>query len=377
VNAALCFCFAVLPLAAFSRAQEPAKQPVSPEEAQAIDSLTAPIALYPDALVAQILTASKNYEGLKSFAAWMKSKPELKGTELQDAAYKAGFDASFVALAPFTQVVEMMVQKPDWTRQLGQTFTSNRTAVFDSIQRLRAEAQAAGNLKTTEQQKVQAQTTSEGQQVIVIEPANPQVVYVPSYNPQTVYVSSPNYGATAAAGAIGFTAGVILGASSDHYYYGPWGWHGAALYDEVWDEREDFLEDAWDRREDYREDRQDRYEQRQSTAQDRREQRQTTTQDRQAQRQTTTQDRQAQRETTSQDRQAHRETGRQDRQGERQTAAATSSLGGGQFASQRSGMSSSSFSNYDRGSAARTQSMRGSASLGSRGGGFRGGGRRR
>ena len=158
----------------------------------------------------------------------------------------------------------MMVQKPDWTKQLGQAFTSNRTAVFDSIQRLRAEAQAAGNLKTTSQQQVQTETTSAGQQVIVIEPANPQVVYVPSYNPQTVYVSSPSYGAAAAAGAIGFTAGVIIGASSHHYYYGPYGWHGAAMYDEAWDHREDYLEE-----------RQDMYQERQSGAQDRQSQRQT------------------------------------------------------------------------------------------------------
>ncbi len=339
--------------------QAPAPPQAQPAGQQAIDKLTAPIALYPDALIAQILTASTRFEGLQSFAAWMKKNSNLKGTELQDAAQKAGFDAAFVALAPFSQVIDMMLQQPDWTKQLGQAFTTDRSAVFDSVQRLRAQAQAAGNLKTTEQQQVQTQTTPQGQQVIVIEPANPQVVYVPSYNPQTVYVSSPSYGATAAAGAIGFTAGVILGASSNHYYYGPWGWHGAAMYEDAWEAREDFMEDRWEAREDIAR-------QRQEGAQQRREQRQTGTQERQAQRQTGSADRQAQRQARSQDVQTRR-----------QTETATSSFGSGQAGSQRTGMSSSAFSNYERGSAARAQSTRGSSSLGARGGGFRGGGRRR
>ena len=334
--------------------------PDPPQGKQAIDSLTAPIALYPDALIAQILTASTNFGALKSFAAWMGSNANLKGSELQDAAQKAGFDACYVALAPFAQVVQMMVQKPDWTNQLGQAFTSDRSAVFDSIQRLRAEAQAAGNLKTTPQQQVQTQTTSEGQQVIVIEPANPQVVYVPQYNPQTVYASSPSYAGAAAAGAIGFTAGVIIGASSDHYYHGPYGWHGAAMYNEAWDHREDYLEQ-----------RQDVYQQnaaqRQSAAQTNQTQRQSAAQTNQAQRQSAAQTGQAQRSTD----QAQRSTDMESKQTQRQSAAATSSFGGGQAASQRSGMSSSSFSGYQSGSAARAQSARGSGSLGG------GGGRRR
>jgi len=110
--------------------------------------------------------------------------------------------------------------------------------VLDSIQRLRAQAQAAGNLKTTEQQTVTTEK-QEGQQVIVIQPANPQIVYVPVYNTQTVYVQAPppppedNSGDKAAAALIGFAVGVALGAAmaDDHYYapygYGAWGmsWH--------------------------------------------------------------------------------------------------------------------------------------------------------
>ncbi|MBP1606171.1 MAG: hypothetical protein H6Q08_1545, partial [Acidobacteria bacterium] len=148
----------------------------------AMDALTAPIALYPDALIAQILQASTDVPTLQKFSAWLGSNASLKGTPLQDAAQAAGFAACYIALAPFGQVVQMLVQKPDWTAQLGRAFVADKTAVFDSIQRLRAAAQALGNLKTTEQQEVVTETTSTGQSVIVIQPANPQVVYVPVYN---------------------------------------------------------------------------------------------------------------------------------------------------------------------------------------------------
>ena len=205
----------------------------------AMDALTAPIALYPDALIAQILQASTDVAALQKFSAWLGSNGSLKGTPLQDAAQAAGFAACYIALAPFGQVVQMLVQKPDWTAQLGQAFVADKTAVFDSIQRLRAAAQALGNLKTTEQQEVVAETTSTGQSVIVIQPANPQVVYVPVYNTQTVYVQAappPSSASVAGAAIVGFTAGIIIGAASDHYYHGPYGWHGAAMYNEAWDD---------------------------------------------------------------------------------------------------------------------------------------------
>ncbi len=125
---------------------------------------------------------------MQKFAGWLKSNSALKGTELQDAAQKAGFAAPYIALAPFPQVVQMMVEKPDWTKQLGAAFTSDEQAVYQSIQRLRAAAMALGNLKTTPQQEVVTETSSTGQTIILVQPANPQVVYVPVYNTQTVYV---------------------------------------------------------------------------------------------------------------------------------------------------------------------------------------------
>ena len=200
----------------------------------ALDTLTGPIALYPDALIAQILEASKDVAAVQKFAGWLKTNSALKGTELQDAAQKAGFAARYIALAPFPQVVQMLVEKPDWTKQLGAAFTSDEHAVYQSIQRLRAAAMALGNLKTTPQQEVVTETSSTGQTIILVQPANPQVVYVPVYNTQVVYVQqappppapSASSSDVAAAALVGFTVGIIIGASSNHYYYGPYAWHG-------------------------------------------------------------------------------------------------------------------------------------------------------
>jgi hypothetical protein len=363
-----------------------------------LDSLTAPIALYPDALVAQILVASTNVQALQSFSEWLSANNGLKGSELQGVAESAGFDACYIALAPFPQVVQMMVQKIDWTTKLGQAFTNNRDAVFDSIQALRAQAQAAGNLKTTQQQQVETTTTPSGEQVIVIQPSNPQVVYVPQYNPQTVYVAAPppSSAATGAvAAAVGFTAGIIIGASTDHYY-GPYAWRGAALYEEAWEDRYEYLEDRQENRLEYLEDRQERFQenapqrqenqaQRQSTRDTNQAQRQSTRDTSQAQRQSTRDTNQAQRQTTMQERQSQFQANQGERQArattaqnqsqgqrpQRSSAAATSSYGG-QTVAQRSGTRSGGFSDYKSGTATRTERSRGSSSLsGSRGGGGR------
>jgi len=315
-----------------------AQQTGPPASAQAIDQLTAPIALYPDALLFQILTASTSVDKLKAFGGWMEKNSNLKGSELQDAAEKAGFDAAYVALAPFPQVIQMMTQKLDWTKALGQAFTANGNAIFDSIQRLRSQAQAAGNLKTTSQQKVETQTTTSGQQVIVIQPANPQVIYVPAYNPQTVYVAAPappGSGSVVGAGVIGFTAGVIIGASSTSYYH---------AYDDYWDHREDY------------------YQQRQDNYQQNASQRQSTAQANQAQRQSTAQSNQSERQNAASSAQAQGAANAS----QRQSAADSSNGPRGQDDSQRGGgMNSGGPSSYQNGSTARAQSSRGNDSLSS------------
>src|SRR3954470_5498627 len=154
-----------------------------------LDKLLAPIALYPDQLLAHMLITSANPGRIAALHEWLAGQQALKGSALQDAASAAGFDQSFVALTPFPDVVGYMAGQSKWTTTLGTAFAADRSAVFDSIQRLRAQAKTAGTLKSTPQQQVETKTTSAGQQVIVIEPSNPQVVYVPQYNAQTVYTT--------------------------------------------------------------------------------------------------------------------------------------------------------------------------------------------
>ena len=146
----------------------------------------------------------------------------------------------------FPSVIDQMCQQLDWTREVGKAFTADQKGVLDSIQRLRAQAAAVGNLKSSPQQKVETKT-DEGKEVITVEPADPKVVYVPQYDPQVVYVTPPtttvvqaapatttvvqedNSGDMIAAGLIGFTAGIVLNEAfddNDDYYYPHWGGGG-------------------------------------------------------------------------------------------------------------------------------------------------------
>jgi hypothetical protein len=265
-----------------------------------LDRLLAPVALYPDQLLAQILLSTSDPPQVAALSKWLESNQNLKGSALQDAALVADFAPSLVALVLFPDVVHMMTVQLQWTTRLGEVFAADRAAVFDAIQRLRAQAQSVGTLKDTPQQEVETQTTSSGQEVIVIEPANPQVVYVPQYDPQVVYtqpatttvvVQEDNSADAVAAGLIGFTAGIAIGAAMDNdYYYGPYGWYGGAyMYNDAWDDyydaREDAREDWMDHREDLSEERTDRLENQQEQRTDRQENRQENRPETQAQRQ--------------------------------------------------------------------------------------------
>jgi hypothetical protein len=206
---------------------EPLTKAATPDQA-ALDKLLAPIALYPDALLAQVLACSTSSQQVLDFNKWLQENQALQGSQRQQAAEQAGFDASFVALSLFPDVVDLMAKNIDWTTELGKAFISDQKAVLDSAQRLRAQAMEVGNLQTTPQQEVRTEK-QEGQQTIVIQPANPQVVYVPQYNPQTVYTSPPppdnSKEKAVAAGLIGFTMGIVLGAAiNDNHYYAPYGW---------------------------------------------------------------------------------------------------------------------------------------------------------
>ena len=257
---------------AVARGLEPQQggAPLAPEY---LDKLLAPIALYPDALLAQLLLAAADSSKLVELHGWLKRNASLKGSDLQDAAKDAGYGPSFIALAPFPDVVQLMATNPQWTSQIGGAFAVDRSAVFDSIQRLRAQGKAAGNLKSTPQQTVETKTTQSGEQVIVIEPANPQVVYVPVYDSTVVYTQPAATTTTtivvqeddddaeaAVAGLVGFTAGIAIGAAiNNNYYHGPYGWHGGGYmynsgWDDFYDDREDAREDWYDNRDEARDD---------------------------------------------------------------------------------------------------------------------------
>jgi hypothetical protein len=368
-----------------------------------VDRLLAPVALYPDQLLAQMLLCTADTAQVTKLATWLKANASLKGTDLQDQATVDGFEASFVALTLFPQVVNYMATQLEWTTNLGVAFKADKTAVFDSIQRLRKQAQESGALKDTPQQAVDMKTTSSGQQVIVIEPANPQVVYVPQYNPQVVYtqpatvvVEKDDDSDAAVAGIIGFTAGIAIGASmNNNYYYGPYGWGGGAyMYNDAWDDyydaREDAREDWTDHREDLVEERGDRardsQEQRTERAEGRQETR-TDTQGQRTDRQQTRQDGQARTQTQAATQSASSAAGTQPRA---QTQSATTATrgsgsseargyGGGTAATNvdRSGTKSDAFSGYSSGGSERAASARGQSSRGSSRGGGGGGGRRR
>jgi uncharacterized protein DUF3300 len=210
----------------------PAKA-ATPEQ-QAMDKLLAPIALYPDALLAQVLACAASPQQVTEVNKWLQQNSQIKGTDLQAAAEKAGFDAGFIALVVFPDVLKMLETNLPWTTELGKAFTSDQKAVLASVQRLRAQAKAVGNLKTTPQQEVKTETQN-GQTVIIVQPANPQIVYVPVYNTQTVYTAPPPAEAkssdAAAAALIGFGLGIALGAAMNNNSYG---YHGYSAWGMSW-----------------------------------------------------------------------------------------------------------------------------------------------
>ena len=161
-----------------------------------LDQLTAQIALYPDSLLSQVLMASTYPAEVAEAAKWSRAHSEQKGDDAVKMVENEPWDPSVQSLVAFPQVIIMMGEKPDWVQDLGDAFLAQPEDVMDSVQRLRAQAQKAGNLKTNEQIKVSTETVTVEQtaapaQVIVIQPAQPEVVYVPTYNPTVVYGAWP------------------------------------------------------------------------------------------------------------------------------------------------------------------------------------------
>jgi uncharacterized membrane protein YgcG len=208
----------------------------APQSAAELQSLVAPIALYPDALVAQILTASTFPDQVAIANYWMQQNKSLTGSALMQAVNKQSWDASVKALTEFPSVLSNLSNNLTWTSSLGEAYHDQQAEVMTAIQTLRAQAKAAGNLKSSSQITVVQQSP----QTIVIQPANPQVVYVPEYNPAVIYGTpyvTPGYSAgdVAAAGIIGFGAGIAVGALMSGgccgWGYSSWncGWHGTAV----------------------------------------------------------------------------------------------------------------------------------------------------
>jgi len=168
-------------------AQEPAAAPIPPEQ---LDSLVAPIALYPDPLLAQVLAASTYPVEIVQLQQWLAKNPGLKDQALEDAVSKQPWDPSVKGLAGLPDVIKRLADDIQWTTDLGNAFLAQQKDVLDAVQRMRTKAQTKGNLSSNEQQTVQTKTV-ENQQVIVIEQANPQVISVPSYNPTVVYGPPP------------------------------------------------------------------------------------------------------------------------------------------------------------------------------------------
>jgi Protein of unknown function (DUF3300)/Chaperone of endosialidase len=153
-----------------------------------LDALVAPIALYPDALLAQVLMASSYPLEIVQADRWAKANKSLKGDKLDEALAKQDWDGSIKALVATPTVLAMMNDDLDWTEKLGDAVLAQQADVMDAIQRLRAKAEANGKLKTTKEQKVTV-TKEADQEVIVIEPTSPETVYVPYYEPAVVYGS--------------------------------------------------------------------------------------------------------------------------------------------------------------------------------------------
>ena len=233
-----------VPLAAQTPSPAPAQaspqaatQDSAPIPPAQLDSLVAPIALYPDPLLAQVLAASTYPLEIVQLQQWLAKHKDLKDKALADAVAKESWDASVQSMANLPDLVKQLADNVQWTSELGDAFLAQQNDVMDAVQRMRAKAKDTGNLKSNEQMKVETKVV-ESKQVIVVEQANPQVVYVPSYNPTVVYgaappvyayppIAYPPPGYYAAGMAISFGVGVAMGA---FWGGGGWGyncgWHG-------------------------------------------------------------------------------------------------------------------------------------------------------
>jgi len=222
---------------------------------EALEELLAPVALYPDPVLSQVLIASTNPQEVLDAGNWLLQNASLKGKPLDEAAASAGFTPPMRALVQFPETVDMMCMELGWTTELGEAFVADQPGVLDSIQRLRTQAIEAGNLQSSQQMKVETEQ-QEGKEVVVLKPAQPEVVYVPQYDPVTAYAPLPPSAATTtttttaedkghstgsmiATGVLAFGAGILVNELFDDddnhknkydYYYPNYGYGGMPYY---------------------------------------------------------------------------------------------------------------------------------------------------
>jgi Protein of unknown function (DUF3300) len=214
--------------------QNPATEPV-PLSADQLDSLVAPIALYPDALVAQVLAAAANPDHIAYADDWLAQNKNLSGQALAQAVDQQSWDPSVKALTQFPSVLDNLAHNLSWTSSLGQAFANQQADVMAAVQTMRARARAAGTLQSNPQITV----STPARNTIVIQPANPQVIYVPQYNPTIVYgapIVVPYYvppPLPVASVGLYFGAPITIGAWFGGGGWGGgfgWGWHAWGLH---------------------------------------------------------------------------------------------------------------------------------------------------
>jgi hypothetical protein len=201
----------------------PPAQPMPPEQ---LDSLVAPVALYPDSLLSQVLVASTYPLELVEANQWLQQNGNLQGSAMVDAAQQQNWDPSIQALVPFPDVIKRLTSDIRWTTDLGNAFLAQQGDVMDAVQRMRARARDSGKLTDTPQQRVEVQSDN-GQQAIEIQPVDPQVVYVPVYNPDYFWGPPPYYpwpGLYYPAVGIGWNWG--FGVHLGFFFGGCCGWGG-------------------------------------------------------------------------------------------------------------------------------------------------------
>jgi hypothetical protein len=206
------------------QSNEQSATPDAQQSPQELQQLVAPIALYPDALVAQVLAASTYPTEVVEAERWMQSHPNLKGEELAGEVDKQPWDMSVKALTQFPSVLENMDKNLSWTSSLGDAYANQPQAVTDAVQTMRQEARKAGKLSSNGQENVKTQGNT-----IVIQPAIPDVVYVPAYDPWLVYgepiVAYPGW--VPVPGIFYGGTSVFFGGGFGIGFFGEfgWGWH--------------------------------------------------------------------------------------------------------------------------------------------------------